>query len=169
MAGMDVNERMSGALSAGQGSYRCISADRLMAAQALEKGLSFELGGNDIPAVFVFSSVMFMPSVADLLEVMSEQIYGSASPIGVKRITSELGLLGEEADVDVIDGSVEGLIRGTLLEGAWHRALCVPEGLSGERISLMPAVEAFLERRQQARQQASAFAQPFQTSGKSAS
>lgn len=164
-AGMDVNKRMSGALSTGQGSYRCISADRVMAAQALEKGLSFELGGNDIPAVIVFSSLMFMPSVADLLEVMSEQIYGSASPIGVKRIASELGLLGEEADVSVIDGSAEGLIRGTLLEGAWHRALCVPEGVTGERISLIPAVDAFLERRQQA----GAFARPFQSSVKSAS
>lgn len=124
--------------------YRCISATRLMAAQADALGLRFHLAGQAMPSVVVFSSMMLMPAVADALEGLAGQAFGSTEPLGVIRSVSALGLLGEEADIAVIDGSPAGLIRGALLETAWRAALGVKEV---KDIDLFPAVTAFMHRR----------------------
>lgn len=125
--------------------YRCISADRLMAAQAQDLGLRFEMGGQEIPAVVVFSPVMFMPAVADVLQELVSTAFDSSEVLGVVRNSSPLGLLGEEADIAVIDGSPAGVIRASFLESAWRQALCVKEGHAA--VDLMSAVEAFIARR----------------------
>ncbi len=125
--------------------YRAISSTRLMAAQADAQGLSFHLSGQAMPAVVVFSSIMLMPAVADELEGLAEQVFGASDLLGVTRSVSPLGLLGEEADIAVIDGSPAGLMRAALLEPAWKLALGVNDNLS--EIDLFPVISAFMQRR----------------------
>lgn len=134
-------------LKFGGDGYRCIPADRMMAEQTRQRGLSFTVLGQDVPPIVVFSSAMFMPAVVDELEILSLKVFGSTEPLGVVRTSSAVGFLGEEADIAVIDGSATGLMRLLLLERAWELALGVSPQASG-CVELAPCMAQFFERRQ---------------------
>jgi hypothetical protein len=127
------------------GGYRCIPAGRLMAAQAEEQGVSFSVWGQRLPAIVVFSPVMFMPAVIDVLEELVVDAFGSAQALCIRREPSELGILREQAEMAAIDGSPEGLIRGLFIEAAWQRALW-PLAADKEA-DLTPVVASFAEQR----------------------
>lgn len=104
---------------------RAIPAQRLLAAHPATRAAVFSYGQTTsddddlgIDAIVVFSPSMFLPAVIARAEALAKFTFGSAEMLGVKRVVSDMSILGVEADVAGIDGSPQGVLRSLLMSYA---------------------------------------------------
>lgn len=102
----------------------------------------FGQDGKFISPDLVFSPSLYLPAVIAKAEALAVFAFGSAEVLGVRRLITDMGWLGVDADVLGIDGTPGGVLRSLLLTRASEQVFTLLS-TKDRRIDLGPVTDYY--------------------------